>query len=506
MPGDTEMKWVATLTAIVFLGPAGCADLSTKSANTPAERFDGKLELCETPGVQGDVWCGTFDVPEDRSVEGGRTIALRVAVLPATGDSGPAADAVTFLAGGGVAPATRYLPFFANAVSRLREGRDIVLVDQRGTGGSNALDCELPEPHEVGIGAGGPEYDEAYVVALQACRDETGTRAEPAQYTSWNAADDLDSVRDWLGYETLSLWGASYGTKVARVYMRRHPDRVRAAVLHGVVPIERSMWPDLFPAADSALSHLIGMCDANPDCARAYPELEARFADLVRRLEDSPVPLRAPLAGSGGDSVTVLFDRRSLAGLVVGMLRSSRFARALPALVYQMTNGDYRQIASMQRPGEPSPVPRGVYLSIACTEELPRLTETDLERAHRPTRLGAGEWIDEEIRDCEIWGSGSVPGGFWAPVVSEAPVFLVTGSEDYITPPEYAEWVAGHLPNSSLRVVPQRGHDDIDPCVAGLIENFLIQGWDTEPDLGCPEDREPLPFELPREDGLSGWS
>jgi pimeloyl-ACP methyl ester carboxylesterase len=166
-------------------------------------------------------------------------------------------------------------------------------------------------------------------------------------------------------------------------------------------------------------------------------------------------------------------------------------------LVYQVSRGDYEQVAFMQRPGEPPAIPRGVYLSIACTEELPRLTADDLERARRPTRLGSGEWLDEEIRECEIWGSGSVPDGFWTPVTSAAHVFLVTGSEDYITPPAYAEWVAGHLPNGSVRVVPQRGHDDIDPCVAGLIENFLIQGRDTEPDLGCPEDREPLPFELP---------
>jgi pimeloyl-ACP methyl ester carboxylesterase len=500
------MKWVATLTAIVLLGVAGCVDSSTQSANTPAERFEGKLEVCETPGVQGDVWCGTLDVPEDRSVEGGRTIGLRVAVLPATGDSEPSADAVTFLAGGGVAPATRYLPFFANAVSRLREGRDIVLVDQRGTGGSNALECDLPEPYEFEDGTGGLEYEEAYVASLRTCRGDTAARADPAQYTTWNAADDLEAVREWLGYDRLSLWGASYGTKVARVYMRRHPDRVRAAVLHGVVPIEQSMWPDLFLAADSSLTQVFARCDADPGCAAAYPGLEGRFAELMRRLEEDPVPLRAPLVDSAGDTVTVQFDRRSMAGLVVGMLRSSRAARALPSLVYQLSNGDYRQIASMQRPGEPSPIPRGVYLSIACTEELSRLAATDLDRAHIQTRLGAGEWIDEEIRDCEIWGSGSVPEGFWAPVVSDAPVFLVTGSEDYITPPEYAEWVAGHLPNSSVRVVPQRGHDDIDPCVAGLIENFLIQGRDTEPDLGCPEDREPLPFELPGEVERSGSS
>jgi len=487
---------LATLAACGISACSGSGDQPRPTA--AADRFDGKLEVCEWQGVPGDVWCGILEVPEDRSVEGGRTIGLRVAVLPATGDSGPAADAVTFLAGGGVVPATRYLPFFANSLSRLREGRDIVLVDQRGTGASNSLDCDLPEPHEVeDAGDADSVYEEAYVGALQACRDGLEDRADPVHYTTWNAADDLDAVRGWLGYERFSLWGASYGTKVARVYMRRHPDRVRAVVLHGVVPIERSVWPDLFLAADSALTELMALCAADPACDEAYPDLEVRFVDLVGRLESAPLLLRVQLADSPGDTITVPFDRRSLAGLVVGMLRSSRAARALPSVVFQASNGDYGMIASMQRPGAPSPIPRGVYLSIACTEELPRLTEEDLERAHRPTRLGSGEWFDEEMRECEIWGSGSVPDGFWAPVVSDAPVFLVTGSEDYITPPAYAEWVAGHLPNGSARVVPQRGHDDIDPCVAGLIENFLIQGRDTEPDLGCPEDREPLSFELP---------
>ncbi len=419
-----------------------------------AERFEGKLEVCEWAGVQGEVWCGTLAVPEDRSVEGGRSIDLRVVVLPATGDSGPAADAVTFLAGGGVAPATRYAPFFANGVSRLREGRDILLVDQRGTGGSNALECDLPEPHEVEGAGDASRYERAYVAALRACLIETIDRADPVQYTTWNAADDLDAVREWLGYEQLSLWGASYGTKVARVFMRRHPDRVRAVVLHGLVPIERSMWPDLFLAADSALTELIALCAADSPCAAAFPDLEARFADLVERLDSDPVMLRVPRNDVPGDTVTVPFDRRSLAGLVAGMLRSSRAARAFPSLLYRLSDGDYAEVTAMQRPGTPPPVPRGVYLSIACTEELPRLTESDLERAHRPTRLGSGEWIDEEIRDCEIWGSGTVPDGFWNPVESEAPVHLGHGFRGLHHAPR--------LRRPGRRQVPER----VGPCGA----------------------------------------
>jgi len=236
------------------------------------------------------VFCGTLDVPEDRETTDGRTIGLHVVVLPAVGEAAPAADALTFLAGGGVAPATRYVPFFTNAVRRLRDGRDIVLVDQRGTGDSNALDCDLPEPHEVEGGQdAGEAYQTAYLDALRVCRTDIEALADPRLYTTANAADDLDAVRAWLGYEQLSVWGASYGTKVARVYMRRHPGRVRVAVLHGVVPIERSMWPDLFLAADSALTELMALCEADEACAAAYPDLESRFVALMRRLDSEPV-------------------------------------------------------------------------------------------------------------------------------------------------------------------------------------------------------------------------
>jgi pimeloyl-ACP methyl ester carboxylesterase len=489
------------LAGILVIIAGACTDSARPGdvgSPAAAERFAGKLEVCEWPGYEGQVLCGTLQVPEDRQVPDGRLVGLRVVLLPAIGDGEVAADAVTFLAGGGVVPATRYVPFFAGALERLRSGRDIVLVDQRGTGGSNPLHCELPEPFQVEGGeAGGEVYQAAYLEALRSCRAETGERADPSLYTTSHAAADLDAVREWLGYDSLTLWGASYGTKVARVYMRRYPDRVRAAVLHGVVPIEFSMWPDLFPSADSTLDALFALCASDPECAQAYPDLGSRFVDLMAGLERDPVPLRVAHGGSVTDSVTVSFDGRSLAAVVAGALRSSRSARGLPALVDAMSRGDFSHVARMQRPGAPPAIPRGVYLSIACAEEIPRLTEADMQRARGVSRLGSGEWLDEERAECGIWGSGSVPPDFWDPVVSEAPVLLVTGSEDYITPPGYAESVAAHLPNSSVRLVPQRGHDDIDSCVSAVIEEFLILGRDTDPGLGCPEDTGPLPFDLP---------
>ena len=489
--GRPAASW---LVAVVLVA-AACSGGEGSNRWTPAERFAGKLEPCPEPGAEIGAWCGILEVPERRSGEGGRTIGLHVVVLPATGDSAPAPDAATFLAGGGVAPATRYAPFLSRELPRLRRDRDIVLVDQRGTGESNPLACDLPERHETRGDEG--RYRELYLEALRACRLQVSGRADPDRYTTWNAADDLDAVREWLGYEQLSLWGASYGTKLAQVYMRRHPGRVRAAVLHGTVPLDRSMWPDLVEAADSTLGRLFDLCAADPQCAASFPEPAADLEDLLLRLEEDPIALRVPVRGSGRDSVDIPFDRRSLSGLVLSMLRSSRSARSIPAVIDELGRNDLDRVAGLQAPGAAPLVPRGVYLSIACAEEFPRLSAEDLERARRSSRLGRGEWLDEELAECEVWGGGTPPGGFWDPVTSDVPVLLITGAEDYITPPAYAERVATGLSGAVTHVVPQRGHDDLDPCLAGWIEDFLMHARDTEPGLGCPEDREPLAFETP---------
>lgn len=491
--GRPAASWLVA--AVLFA--AACSSGDGSSRWTPAERFAGKLSPCEGPAAEEGAWCGTLEVPERRSGEGGRTIGLHVVVLPATGDSAPAPDAVAFLAGGGVAPATRYAPFLAWALPRLRRDRDIVLVDQRGTGASNPLGCDLPERHEVRGGDGGDEFREAYLGALRACRSAVAGRADPGEYTTWNAADDLDAVREWLGYERLSLWAASYGTKLAQVYLRRHPDRVRAAVLHGAVPLDVSMWPDLVHSADSALGRLLDLCAADPPCAASFPDPAADLEALLLQLEADPIALRVAVRGSEGDSAEILFDRRSLSALLLSMLRSGRSARSIPAVIDELGRKDFGRIAELQAPGAPPLVPRGVYLSIACTEELPRLSAEDFERARRSSRLGGGEWLEEERAECEVWGSGTPPEGFWNPVTSDVPVLLITGAEDYVTPPAYAERVAAGLSGAVTRVVPQRGHDDVGPCLAGWIEDFLMHARDTEPGLGCPEDREPLAFETP---------
>src|SRR5262249_46951072 len=155
-------------------------------------------------------------------------------VIPATGTA--TRDPVVPIPGGPGSGTIEQAAGFANELRELRETRDILLVDLRGTGGSNLLDCEMYGPALA-------DYLGAFYPAERGrrCAERWRDRADLSQYDNDASADDLDEVRAALGYERLNLYGASAGTRTALVYMRRHPDRVRSAVLHGVVPTNAAM-------------------------------------------------------------------------------------------------------------------------------------------------------------------------------------------------------------------------------------------------------------------------
>ena len=156
----------------------------------------------------------------------------------------------------------------APAFARIRRDRDIVLVDQRGTGRSNRLDCDVP-----GRSASSP------CSIRRSCRQlvQRVPRAlpgDPRYYTTSIAVRDLDDVRAALGYERVNLYGISYGTRVAQHYMRRYPERVRAAILDGVVPAEaraRARRRDRSTARARCKS--LRVAPAMPTCARAFPDI-----------------------------------------------------------------------------------------------------------------------------------------------------------------------------------------------------------------------------------------
>jgi pimeloyl-ACP methyl ester carboxylesterase len=448
-----------------------------------------KLQPCSPQGVESGALCAKFDVPETRGTVGGRTIALNIVVLPATSDS-IASDALLFLAGGGVVPATRYAAFLTRALPTLRRNRDVVLIDQRGTWNSNPLNCSPPGPSAEAQ----PPSSERMVAATIACRDSLAARADLRAYTTSAAIEDIEAVRAWLGYNQVSFYAVSYGTKVAQAYLRAHPDRARAAALYGVVPISQPSQLDLAGSAQRSLNRVFDLCAADGACRSAFPRVSVEFDSLLRRL--TAAPARVSLARPDGASIPVTITDRAVRDLTQAMLGGARSIERLPVLIQQASAGQYEPLARAiigDGPPPPPGPPRGVFLSILCSEAIPQVREGDIESATRATFFGDAP-VRSQMQTCASWPRATLPGDFWQPVRAAVPVLAMSGDLDPITPPQYGELVVSGLANARHIVLSNRSHNDVDPCITSLVEQFLIAGNAARLDTSCVARPAPLRF------------
>lgn len=485
------------LLAIVLLLPLHLAMLAQGAmgqgtAPAPGRSLTGKLTPCRVPDVDEEVLCGRYEVFENRAAGTGRKIGLNIVVLPAKTPD-PAPDPLVFLAGGGVAPATRYAGYFSRAFPDLRRRRDILLIDQRGSGASNPLDCELStDPASA-------EYrDEArFVAAVRRCRQELERKADLRYYTTPVAMDDLDEIRGWLGYPRLNLYGVSYGSQAAMVYLRQHPERVRSVVLHGVVPFDVPMWLEVPRSSQQALDQAFAACARQKGCHDAFPNLAQEFSTLLKRLAEKPVKVRlsTPSTPETRQEVEVPIDAEILRSFVGSALYSAARIHDLPLLIHRAHAGDYQPLARRLASRGESGIPKGIYLSIVCNEEIPQFDAAALPAAAAGTFTGAFR-VGRDILACREWVRGWLPKDYWTPVQSHVPALLLTGALDHATPPRYGERAARSFTNGRHLALPNRGHNDTDPCVAGIIQAFVatasLEGLKTS----CLAKTEDLSFAL----------
>jgi pimeloyl-ACP methyl ester carboxylesterase len=459
------------------------------TAATGARAADSKpaltLAACERPGV-GAARCGTYQVYEDRARRTGRRIGLNVVVLPATGVD-RAREALTFFAGGPSEAATQEAAWFAREVAALRDRRDILLVDQRGTGGSHPLDCTLygrPDDLQSFLGDFFPPE------SVRRCRAELAKDADLRLYTTAIAVDDLDDVRAALGYERLDVMGGSYGTRAALVYLRRHGEHVRTATLFGVDPTGFPMPLWFARDAQRALDGVVGECAADRDCRAAFPDLQAEVRSLFAAVADRPVRTEV-VHPTTGAVVTVSLSRDLAAEAVRYLMYHSGSASLVPAIVHAAAQGDFGPLAEFALFGRREIVSggsTGLYLSVTCAEDLPRIAPGEGERAARGSFLGDYR-LRQQREACRLWARGEVPADFAAPVVSDVPVLLVTGEWDPVTPPSQAADAARHLSRSLAVVVPHGGHsfDGLEglDCVTRLVGAFVDKGGVDGLDTSC---------------------
>lgn len=472
---------LAALTAGAYAVPA-----QTPTATRP--EFHECQIGAEDAAQRQQALCTTFMVPEDRAHLDGKKIGLRVAWLKARA-SNPKPDALFFIAGGPGQASTEAFLEEAVAFDRIRSEHDVVLVDQRGTGGSNRLDC--PEP----AGDVKPS-DAAIAAASQACLKQLP--GDPRFYTTTVAVQDLEAVRAAMGYKQVDLYGISYGTRVALQYLRAYPDSVRAVVLDGVVPADLTLGPDVSLDAQRALGLIFGRCEQDKACHQAFPGLADSFASLQKDLGEHPVSvdLRDPLTGAPRTE-QLTWDK--VAGTVRLMSYQSETAALLPLLIHQAAaQHDYLPLMStalLFTDQLQESFAQGMGAAVVCTEDAPFIAD-DAQHAKQlqDTYLGAST-MDTLVKSCKLWPRGIMDPAFKQPVVSAKPVLLLSGEDDPITPPANAERAARTLSNSLSLVVPGQGHGNLfRGCVPRITAEFVDMGSVKGLDTACIKDMKPFPF------------
>lgn len=444
-------------------------------STTPRTQTPQRLALrpCKVHGVAEELLCGTLPVFENRQTMRGRQISLNVVVLPAL-DPKAKAEPLFHIEGGPGNSATSEARDYAGDLKLYRRDRDVVLVDQRGTGGSNPLKC--PE------GGFDPQafMDDMYPPDfVRDCRRALEQKADLTQYMTTVAVDDLDDVRAALGYERINLIGISYGTRAAMEYLRRHPSHVRAVVLMGALMPDARMPLYHARAAQRAMDILLDDCAADSACRGAFPDLRAEFKQLIESLERRPARVRVKPEGATQEREFVV--RR---GFFADKIRSRMYlppgAAQVPFIIHRAALGDFRPFLSFALPTQgPDPVDfsGGMYLSVTCSEDVPRIRSSQVGPLTEGTFLGDYR-VFQQRRACELWPKASVPESFYEPVASDVPVLIIAGRLDPVTPPEWADQIARTLPNGKVVRVAADAHVPVGinfECMDELIVRFINQ-------------------------------
>lgn len=454
------------------------------------------LEPCRL-NTGADAQCGTLMVPENRAEPDGRSIPLHVAVVPAS-VSNPEPDPVFMLAGGPGQAATEAYPLLLGQFDRLNQTRDIVLIDQRGTGDSNPLHCDNLDDLDPDVQLSREER----IDVLQACGAALAADNDLAQYGTDTAVADFDAVREALGYEQINIYGASYGTRTGMTYARRYPDRVRTLVLDAVAGPELVLFQADPRDGQQALDALFARCAADAACAEQFPALDADWQRLLAGLaEPQEIEMANPLSG---EPFTLTLGRDDLAAYVYNILYSTDLAAMLPLLIHNAAEtGDYTPLVTQAfLIGDSAGMELGLLYTVGCAEDA---AVVDLALAATLDEASDfGSRAEEFVAICEGWPDTAVeavPDDLRAPLTVDVPTLVLSGAADPVTPPGYAETVADALPDSLHIVVSDYGHTVIAVgCMPRLMTDFIRDGALDALDTSCVSDIEPPPFWV----GLTG--
>ncbi|MEO8448220.1 MAG: alpha/beta fold hydrolase [Gemmatimonadota bacterium] len=427
---------------------------------------------CETSKLGPKSECGTYSVFEDRASRAGRRIDINFVVLRA---QLPAGKEPVFLFAGGPGQGSTALAGLGSGVLKpVREIRDIVLVDQRGSGGSNPLDCETEGLKNPAAAFGHVFHPDM----VRRCREALSPRANLTLYGTDLAVADIDDIRQALGYDRVILWGGSYGTRLAQAYMRRFPDRVAAAVLDGVVPFDFAAPLTYARTLQASLDHQLASCRERAACRDSFPTLDQDFATIVERFRKGPVQATVRVK-AGAEPAPVTMSLGDFGYAVRGVLYSAEASRGLPGMIHRAAAGSdlsefaqryWERVASFA--GEFSD---GLHFSIFCSEDIPFIGDDAAKAQYQGSFIGS-YLLDEYRGACAGWEAKPVAESERRPLSSNIPTLLLSGFFDPVTPPEMGARVARTLSVSRHIVVANTAHGSGFGCARAATLHVLVKG------------------------------
>jgi len=425
------------------------------------------LHPCSVAAVKRSARCGAIEVPENPDQPRGRKLQIHFAVIPAAnGHASP--DPIVPLLGGPGESAIEAAQYFVERLGPMLKDRDLLLVDQRGTGQSNALRCHLFTPDKPA-----ESLQNLFPPArVQSCAKDLATHADLTQYSYRRFANDLEEVRRTLRYGQLNLFAGSYGTRAAQVFVRAYPGSVRTMYLGSVVPIDIATPLPFAKAEQSMLERTFAACEADASCHSAFPHLRDDFSHVAEQLASGRVAVKVP-----GQTGTVALTQGRVAEWFRSLLYRPSSAARLPWLIHQASKGDWAPIVKgiLDDAHEAdNDLSLGLLLSITCSDDVPFVREREVAAATQNTFLG--DWrLRQQEAACKLWPHDAAPASYREPIHTPVPTMFVSGDSDGGTPFWLTEHAAPGFPNRVELVMSNRGHTEWAPCVQTQYQRFLNQ-------------------------------
>ncbi|MDD8060691.1 alpha/beta hydrolase [Shewanella metallivivens] len=463
-------RWVAVAVAILVANYSS-ADTTDTLVAAPA-----KTTTCYLDGLDELFQCGKISVPENPKQPDGKQIDIHFAILPAIKDTHPD-EALLAIAGGPGQSAIENAAGFDRMLTKVRQQRDILLIDQRGTGQSNILSCDDGDLNALSI-----NEDNLDMLAItEKCL--AGLDADVTQYGSNTALKDFEAVREFLGYKKLHLYGISYGTRMAQLYMRHYPEALATVTLDGVVPMQQSVVA-IGSSIERGLNVLWRDCKSNPECQQQFPDLVDEYNQVDQQLADAPISqkVRDPQTDEPSD---FLLTRTKYTGAIRMAMYMPNIRALIPHAIHQAAQGNYQPILGIYAlTASSTGIAMGMHTSVVCGEDIHRITE-QMRKDAKESYI-SGSMLDGLEKACQAWPMTPEDDSFSKPIDSDIPTLLLSGELDPATPPNWGALAQEKLTKSKHFIAPYATHGvAYQSCGNDLVAQLVEQGSIKEIDGKC---------------------